>query len=162
MHLISLPLWFIMVDSCTVLRCLKIDPRCKQRESAALVPTRTMTCSPPSFMTYCVFCIHTFWFCSWSIFLSCFFFFFTQLPFGEGLFHFYPQDTSKRRSKRSARSRQRLQKDRRVSRHTQRCTQRGAHCVFTVRMCLEEHGSSFTLHDNGYFVASVHVEYSAK
>ncbi|KAG8000158.1 Neuroendocrine convertase 2 [Nibea albiflora] len=37
-----------------------------------------------------------------------------KLPFGEGLFHFYPQDTSKRRSKRSARSRQRLQKDRRV------------------------------------------------
>ncbi|KAF3842016.1 hypothetical protein F7725_023967, partial [Dissostichus mawsoni] len=37
-----------------------------------------------------------------------------KLSFGEGLFHFYPQDTSKRRSKRSARSRQRLQKDRRV------------------------------------------------
>ncbi|KAG7216273.1 hypothetical protein INR49_021676, partial [Caranx melampygus] len=37
-----------------------------------------------------------------------------KLPFGEGLFHFYPQDTSKRRSKRSTRSRQRLQKDRRV------------------------------------------------
>ncbi|KAK2824374.1 hypothetical protein Q5P01_021549 [Channa striata] len=36
------------------------------------------------------------------------------LSFGEGLFHFYPQDTSKRRSKRSARSRQQLQKDRRV------------------------------------------------
>uniref|UniRef100_A0A8C6UH03 Neuroendocrine convertase 2 n=1 Tax=Neogobius melanostomus TaxID=47308 RepID=A0A8C6UH03_9GOBI len=37
-----------------------------------------------------------------------------KLPFGEGLFHFYPQDTSKSRSKRSARSRQRLQKDPRV------------------------------------------------
>uniref|UniRef100_A0A3Q1HN98 Neuroendocrine convertase 2 n=1 Tax=Anabas testudineus TaxID=64144 RepID=A0A3Q1HN98_ANATE len=37
-----------------------------------------------------------------------------KLSFGEGLFHFYPQDTSKRRSKRSVRSRQRLQKDRRV------------------------------------------------
>ncbi|XP_030604422.1 neuroendocrine convertase 2 isoform X2 [Archocentrus centrarchus] len=37
-----------------------------------------------------------------------------KLPFGEGLFHFYPQDTSKRRSKRSARRRQRLQKDKRV------------------------------------------------
>ncbi|KAJ4948595.1 hypothetical protein JOQ06_020128 [Pogonophryne albipinna] len=36
-----------------------------------------------------------------------------KLSFGEGLFHFYPQDTSKRRSKRSARNRQRLQKDRR-------------------------------------------------
>uniref|UniRef100_A0A665X3N8 Neuroendocrine convertase 2 n=1 Tax=Echeneis naucrates TaxID=173247 RepID=A0A665X3N8_ECHNA len=34
-----------------------------------------------------------------------------KLPFGEGLFHFYPQDTSKRRSKRSTSSRQRLQKD---------------------------------------------------
>ncbi|XP_029376863.1 neuroendocrine convertase 2 isoform X1 [Echeneis naucrates] len=37
-----------------------------------------------------------------------------KLPFGEGLFHFYPQDTSKRRSKRSTSSRQRLQKDYRV------------------------------------------------
>ncbi|KAK7901860.1 hypothetical protein WMY93_018629 [Mugilogobius chulae] len=37
-----------------------------------------------------------------------------KLPFGEGLFHFYPQDTSKSRSKRSARGRQRLQKDPRV------------------------------------------------
>uniref|UniRef100_A0AAX7V6X6 Neuroendocrine convertase 2 n=1 Tax=Astatotilapia calliptera TaxID=8154 RepID=A0AAX7V6X6_ASTCA len=37
-----------------------------------------------------------------------------KLPFGEGLFHLYPQDTSKRRSKRSARRRQQLQKDKRV------------------------------------------------
>uniref|UniRef100_A0A3Q3WM28 Neuroendocrine convertase 2 n=1 Tax=Mola mola TaxID=94237 RepID=A0A3Q3WM28_MOLML len=37
-----------------------------------------------------------------------------KLPFGEGLFHFYPQDTSQRRSKRRARSQQRLQKDNRV------------------------------------------------
>ncbi|MEQ2232986.1 Neuroendocrine convertase 2 [Ilyodon furcidens] len=37
-----------------------------------------------------------------------------KLPFGDGLFHFYPQETSKRRSKRSARVKQRLQKDRRV------------------------------------------------
>lgn len=39
----------------------------------------------------------------------------TQLPFGDGLFHFYPQDTSKRRSKRSARIKQWLQNNRRVS-----------------------------------------------
>ncbi|MED6258048.1 hypothetical protein ATANTOWER_002275 [Ataeniobius toweri] len=37
-----------------------------------------------------------------------------KLPFGDGLFHFYPQETSKRRSKRSARIKQRLQKDRRL------------------------------------------------
>uniref|UniRef100_A0AAQ4QQ15 Neuroendocrine convertase 2 n=1 Tax=Gasterosteus aculeatus aculeatus TaxID=481459 RepID=A0AAQ4QQ15_GASAC len=37
-----------------------------------------------------------------------------KLPFGEGLFHFYPLDTFKRQSKRSAHSRQRLQKDHRV------------------------------------------------
>lgn len=65
--------------------------------------------------------------------LSLFFLFFTQLPFGEGLFHFYPQDTSKRRSKRSARNRQRLQKDNRVSMHAEmhskRSTVRGAQWV---------------------------------
>lgn len=44
-------------------------------------------------------------------------FFSFQLPFGEGLFHLYPQDTSKRRSKRSARRRQQLQKDKRVRIH---------------------------------------------
>lgn len=37
-----------------------------------------------------------------------------KLPFGDGLFHFYPQDIPVRRSKRSARNRQRLEKDRRV------------------------------------------------
>ncbi|KAF6736979.1 Neuroendocrine convertase 2 [Oryzias melastigma] len=37
-----------------------------------------------------------------------------KLPFGDGLFHFYPQDTSKRRSKRSARIKQWLQNNRRV------------------------------------------------
>ncbi|XP_064788549.1 neuroendocrine convertase 2 isoform X2 [Oncorhynchus masou masou] len=37
-----------------------------------------------------------------------------KLPFGEGLFHFYPQDTPQRRSKRSLRHRQRLEKDHRV------------------------------------------------
>lgn len=57
------------------------------------------------------------------------FFFSTQLPFGEGLFHFYPQDTSKRRSKRSARSRQRLQKDSRVSIHGEMHTERSRLCV---------------------------------
>lgn len=47
-------------------------------------------------------------------------FFSFQLPFGEGLFHFYPQDTSKRRSKRSAHRRQPLQKDKRVRIHVTR------------------------------------------
>uniref|UniRef100_A0A8C7JCP7 Neuroendocrine convertase 2 n=1 Tax=Oncorhynchus kisutch TaxID=8019 RepID=A0A8C7JCP7_ONCKI len=37
-----------------------------------------------------------------------------KLPFGEGLFHFYPQNTHQRRSKRSLRHRQHLEKDRRV------------------------------------------------
>uniref|UniRef100_A0A6Q2X6A4 Neuroendocrine convertase 2 n=1 Tax=Esox lucius TaxID=8010 RepID=A0A6Q2X6A4_ESOLU len=37
-----------------------------------------------------------------------------KLPFGEGLFHFYPLDTAPRRTKRSLHNRQRLEKDRRV------------------------------------------------
>ncbi|XP_017287829.1 neuroendocrine convertase 2 [Kryptolebias marmoratus] len=37
-----------------------------------------------------------------------------KIPFADGLFHFYPSDTSKRRSKRSSHVRQHLQKDRRV------------------------------------------------
>ncbi|CDQ89146.1 unnamed protein product [Oncorhynchus mykiss] len=57
-----------------------------------------------------------------------------KLPFGEGLFHFYPQDTPQRRSKRSLRHRQRLEKDRRVSKthtrartHTHTCTHTHTH-----------------------------------
>lgn len=58
----------------------------------------------------------------------------TQLPFGEGLFHFYPQDTSKRRSKRSARSRQRLQKDNRVSGHAGTHDGEGQRCISCMHM----------------------------
>lgn len=83
-----------------------------------------------------------------------------QLPFGEGLFHFYPQDTSKRRSKRSARSRQQLQKDRRVSIHAGTNPEKSTPNVSCTHVH-SVHGSLFTLHDNGYFEARVHVEYSA-
>lgn len=115
---------FIMVDSTTVLQCLKIDLR-EIRGISVLVPTWRMTCPSPPFMILCFLYLpfRHFLIAAYVFLLisasdpSSSLAFFTQLPFGEELFHFYPQDTSKRRSKRSARSRQRLQKDRRVSIH---------------------------------------------
>lgn len=65
---------------------------------------------------------------------SLFFSLWTQLPFGEGLFHFYPQDTSKRRSRRSARSRQRLQKDNRVSGHVETHAGEEQRCISCMHM----------------------------
>lgn len=117
----------------------------KAKRFCALVPTWRMTCCPsPPFMIDCILICHsdTLWLlplfashlCHCSTSSSSSFFLSTQLPFGEGLFHFYPQDTSKRRSKRSTRSRQRLQKDRRVSRHTEMHTERSAHCVSCIHV----------------------------
>lgn len=137
MHLICLPLWFITVDFSTVLQCLKIDPQWK--------PGNLCHCSHlendllsfhSSSIVFFFWHSQTFWLLplclSSSLVISAsvpdlfssLFPFSTQLPFGEGLFHFYPQDTSKRRSKRSARSRQRLQKDNRVSIRTEMYTKK--------------------------------------
>lgn len=105
-------------------------PSVEARKSELLVPSWRIPCHspPPPFIIYCILTCHSYpcwslqmcptrsYIClrSWSVYCSVFsFIFFTQVPFGEGLFHFYPQDTSKRRSKR----RQQLRQDSRVSIH---------------------------------------------
>lgn len=166
MHLICLPLWFIMVDSCSVLHCLKIDPQWKPGNQC-----------PCSHLLLHLWLIVLFLYLSLTHFLIaasvcphlCFLLLIHfplwlppphQLPFGEGLFHFYPQDTSKRRSKRSARSRQQLQKDRRVSIHAGMNPEKSTLNVSCTHVH-SVHGSPFTLHDNGHVEARIHVEYSA-
>lgn len=103
---------------------LKIDPGWKAGESARLFSPGQMALCPPSPASL-DFRPWPLWFlASHPYLLSCSstasLCFSPQLPFGEGLFHFYPQDASKRRNKRITHRRQQLQKDKRVSVHAVR------------------------------------------